>query len=698
MKRKINLFVVVFYLFAISTTSMATNLTSEGRAGTVVDVISEGAKGASTSNDFALNLLRIHYQDSASRHIDYDFSSGLMDSGGTITIPNTAVIQRPVEETDTVYLWEQRDDLNGELEDGFQRLSLPHPETDMPPVPVAQIVVDGNVEDWAMIEPYLVDENTDEDEVSLPGTDIQYVKLAYSQEGERLNILIKVADAVQDNVRYRMFFDHKIDDKIDGPCNRQVDFVSNGMQWDVVSQGWNSQDGWDWYPVEEDGQIVANGSFLEGSVDISSLGIGPHFYFLGRTMEPANPIYPYYYSYDWFYANRWEPEGLFSLGAGGPVVQAPSNWEFECRLSGFHNVQKEQCYFQFRVGAGRSEDQYQDTSTQHASIIVDGNALDWSSVEPAVIVSEDESVSSPSADIQRVCTAMDDDFFYFMIQTAAPLAGSDIRDIEANFNYRSGQHSHHGPWDDLHTNVHLESQTLSAWTGDMVPVSIDAVIQVDEVLEVAIARSDLEEDGYFNATFVNTWKQDSVQGKGEDPTWVDPKTSPKIQAAWFTGFHDGQYYENVLALKGEINVGDGILNFEGDHVFLTGLDPKATTVDAKIEVQNGATVHMYYRINDETWQTLWQYTISGDRMPGFPGLFPYLSMESGYVYFDVPGDFDGDDMVALSDLAILASAWMADSSQPQWNPICDLNCPGDGRIDMFDFAKLAAQWETFLEP
>lgn len=612
------------------------------------------------ADSYSINLSHIYYQDGCGREIDYDFSSGTIDGNGVITIPDSAIVQRAPGETNTVFLWEPISGIENQLGGGFCRMIIPQADVNIPAIPSANITIDGDVNDWSLVEPYVLDDNTHEDDISVPGSDIEYVKLAYSQDGHKLNILIKVADAVSEEIWYRMFFDHDYDGHIDKPGNYQVDFLqySAGSGWDVVSQGWNSEDGWDWYPIDEQGQVAASGVYIEGSLDVNALGFGRRFYFLGRTMQPHEP----YGSYDWFSVRKDEQEGFSAIGAYDAVrQQVPYDWQFGVTISDFNNVDKEQYYYDLDISSGRSEIQYENIVTQNHTVIIDGNNSDWSSLEPACIVSKGTYTGTPDANIEAVYTALDQNNVYFMVQTAAPLKDSNVLSVEINFNYKSGQYFGHGPWDDLHTNISIGSETLSASTGDFEPVPLNATVKVGQVLEVAIPRAELADQGYFNATFVNTWKADSPPSEGEDPTWADPVISPDLWMNWFTGTYEGTYYDKVLMLGADIDSDILGLIAESNELLLYGYEPSATIVDLKFQIENATSLTVSYRINTGSWQTLWQHTISQGQILGFPGQYPTAGLETGFVGTPAfMADISNDDIVNFKDFAILASHWLED--------------------------------------
>jgi hypothetical protein len=56
------------------------------------------------------------------------------------------------------------------------------------------------------------------------------------------------------------------------------------------------------------------------------------------------------------------------------------------------------------------------------------------------------------------------------------------------------------------------------------------------------------------------------------------------------------------------------------------------------------------------------------------------------------GDINGDGVVNLADLLILAAAFGSEPGDTNWNPACDFN--GDGQVDVSDLLMLAENWGT----
>ena len=56
------------------------------------------------------------------------------------------------------------------------------------------------------------------------------------------------------------------------------------------------------------------------------------------------------------------------------------------------------------------------------------------------------------------------------------------------------------------------------------------------------------------------------------------------------------------------------------------------------------------------------------------------------------GDFDGDEDVDFEDYAVLASSWLAQSAEPDWNSKADMAYPQDDAIDIWDLIVFAQNW------
>ncbi|MEN6575281.1 MAG: hypothetical protein ABFD90_02975 [Phycisphaerales bacterium] len=339
----------------------------------------------------------IECQDNVGRHILYDFSEGSMGLLGVVTIPSSAVLSRPADESGTSYLLEMgflQQEVS--LEGGVYTISVPQPLEVPPSIPAASIAVDGSAAEWTGVAAYLTDRPAGYwTSWSNSGLDVEYVKLAYGANGSKLNILIKTADSIRQDAWYRLFLDRDLDGDVDEPGDFQIDFQYAGSSWDVVSQGWNSDDGWDWYPIEEGGTVVVSGQFIEGSVNAAAFGLPGDLNVFGRTMQNASP----YASYDEFSTDFLETSGFASIGAINAGSLVPDEWEFSARISDFNNVQ-DQGYYGVGVGTGSSENDdldadfevgwfsgdYQGTHYSHALVMSasvendldeDPNAYEW---------------------------------------------------------------------------------------------------------------------------------------------------------------------------------------------------------------------------------------------------------------------------------------------------------------------------------
>jgi hypothetical protein len=84
-------------------------------------------------------------------------------------------------------------------------------------------------------------------------------------------------------------------------------------------------------------------------------------------------------------------------------------------------------------------------------------------------------------------------------------------------------------------------------------------------------------------------------------------------------------------------------------------------------------------------------------IPEFPLQLPpsgYLS--AAQIQIDaiplITGDFDYSGNVDMFDFAILASAWMTQAGDPDYNSDCDISIPPDDIINYFDLAEFCLNW------
>lgn len=57
-----------------------------------------------------------------------------------------------------------------------------------------------------------------------------------------------------------------------------------------------------------------------------------------------------------------------------------------------------------------------------------------------------------------------------------------------------------------------------------------------------------------------------------------------------------------------------------------------------------------------------------------------------------PADFDESGQVDFLDFGIVASAWLSEFGDPEWNDLCDISNPADNIINTLDFAAFSSGW------
>ena len=289
-----------------------------------------------TAADYQVDIRWIYYQDNSGREISYDFSDANMDQYDTIALPSHAVTVPP-SESETTFLWgpgfgQQKAVLNG----GVYQMQIPQAIDSVPEIATGSITVDGSAGDWSSIVTYLEDRAGDVLWPWTPGAsaDVEYVKLAYSIDSSKLYILLKLGATADQGTCYRLFLDKNLNNYVGEVGDYQVDIKYTGLFWDVVSQGWNSDNDWDWYPVVENGIVIVSDKYIEVSVDCTSFELPATVNVYGRTIENVAPPYSTYDSFSSYFGETW---GLSSLGANNAAAPAPSEWQFAARISGFSN-------------------------------------------------------------------------------------------------------------------------------------------------------------------------------------------------------------------------------------------------------------------------------------------------------------------------------------------------------------------------
>ena len=82
------------------------------------------------------------------------------------------------------------------------------------------------------------------------------------------------------------------------------------------------------------------------------------------------------------------------------------------------------------------------------------------------------------------------------------------------------------------------------------------------------------------------------------------------------------------------------------------------------------------------------------------GDYIYLGSADGDIFYDdivvqMPrtlSDFDENEIVDFSDFAVMASAWLSEPGESEWDSIYDISDPSDDIIDLLDVSVFAEQW------
>ena len=137
------------------------------------------------------------------------------------------------------------------------------------------------------------------------------------------------------------------------------------------------------------------------------------------------------------------------------------------------------------------------SATQFATITVDGDPGDWTSLTPAYVDTEGDGTCGAQGDFRSIYTAMDANYAYIMVDTWGIPIDSEAT-LELNFQFG---------FQNLHTN--FRNTTLWAWQGgDRFPISGYQMAWGD-VMEAKIPLSELGNPGNFDSTFVNIWISDN---------------------------------------------------------------------------------------------------------------------------------------------------------------------------------------------
>ncbi|MGA1794463.1 MAG: hypothetical protein ACMUIL_01280 [bacterium] len=303
---------------------------------------------------FSVDIHWIYYNDNSGRTIDYDyFDADDINEDGDITFPPEALISVPDEESNAIFTWESvMGNQETYISGGVYQVAVPQAQDAVKAIPTADISIYSPIEEWDGIPLYIEDALLDNPSWIPEGADadMHYLKLAYSPDLSKLNILMKLEGEANPNVWYRLFLDKDLDGRTDEPGDYHIDFQNQAGIWEVVSQGWNSENGWDRYPVEENGMVVISGEFIQATVNTASFGLPGEVNIYGRTMQNDYP----YSNYDTFSTNYLEANGLSVIGGHNITASSPTEWEFALGTTNFRNVSKDQHYYDVCVGIGGS--------------------------------------------------------------------------------------------------------------------------------------------------------------------------------------------------------------------------------------------------------------------------------------------------------------------------------------------------------
>jgi len=165
-------------------------------------------------------------------------------------------------------------------------------------------------------------------------------------------------------------------------------------------------------------------------------------------------------------------------------------------------------------------------TTQRATILVDGNPDDWSSLEPALVDPQGDCICDADNDVRYIYTAMDGSYAYVMVETYG-VPTDESAGIEIDFDYKAGEHFLHDPEhrDDLHLGVSssgLGASNDNDLDGILEPYPIIGYVIVwGNVMELKIPLSQIEDAAWFNPTFVNTWDDSyELNHHGCDPSHI----------------------------------------------------------------------------------------------------------------------------------------------------------------------------------
>ena len=108
--------------------------------------------------------------------------------------------------------------------------------------------------------------------------------------------------------------------------------------------------------------------------------------------------------------------------------------------------------------------------------------------------------------------------------------------------------------------------------------------------------------------------------------------SPSIDAGWFTGWHEGVYYDKVFHISANIeNDFDEGSSWSSQSLLLYGIDPATAAIDCSLTIQGAQTFVASCRINNGEWMEVGRHTIASGSMSAFGELLPYLDLSTDTV-------------------------------------------------------------------
>lgn len=352
------------------------------------------------SGDVTAALDWIYYTDGTGREVRYGFSDGTMEDGGVITVPQSAIVSPGDNEIDPTYYWERgygSQQVSLDTGEGEFLISIPTPSTVLPTVPTAGISVNGSLADWSGVPVYIADgEDVNWGE---PGSDIDYMKLAYSPDGTLLNVLLKLTTAPDEQTHYVISVaDVEADEEI-----AVIGVWNNYGDWAVGADRMQEDGNWEGGVAE--GSVSVMGSVVEFSIPIDPLELpDSNLLFSAGSYDDSSS------QYDRIDFSYMESDGWASMGGGdGMTDDWSGEWTFAARIAGVRNlVPGMYCGLTLGTGASDSDalfpememgwfDGVYEGVNYHNKLLletigVDGDEYEWESNEegpPAILGSFD---------------------------------------------------------------------------------------------------------------------------------------------------------------------------------------------------------------------------------------------------------------------------------------------------------------------